>query len=118
MQITNVLAGVAVRDLEQAKRWYAVLFGREPDAEPMGRLAEWHTGHGDVQLIADEQRAGGSLLAFHVPDAQRALDELAARGGPEAELDEDSSGQVRFATVLDPDGNAVTVVQLREGATL
>src|SRR4051794_18322427 len=98
MQITNVLAGVAVRDFEAGKRWYATLFGREPDAEPMGRLAEWHTASGDVQVMVDERRAGGSMVAFHVPDASAALAELAARGGPEAVPHEAAGGDVRFAS--------------------
>jgi hypothetical protein len=62
MQITNVLAGVAVRDLDQAKRWYEISFARPADAEPMAGLAEWHTPGGVLQLVLDEQRAGGSLV--------------------------------------------------------
>jgi predicted enzyme related to lactoylglutathione lyase len=113
MEITNVLAGVAVRDLDRAKRWYEVFFARPADAEPMGGLAEWHTPGGVLQLVLDEGRAGGSLVTFWVPDAREALADLAARGGPGAELDESTSDKVLFATVEDPDGNGVTVVQLR-----
>jgi len=58
MDITKVLAGIAVSDLDQAKRWYEVFFGRSFDSEPMPGLTEWHTKGGVVQLIADEQRAG------------------------------------------------------------
>jgi hypothetical protein len=31
MTIKNVLAGIAVRDIEDAIRWYRVLLGRDPD---------------------------------------------------------------------------------------
>lgn len=118
MQITNVLAGMAVRDLDRAKSWYEVFFARPADAEPMGGLAEWHTQGGVLQLVLDEQRAGGSLVTVWVPDARSALAELASRGGPVVELDDVTSDKVLFATLADPDGNAVTVVQVREGITL
>jgi predicted enzyme related to lactoylglutathione lyase len=118
MQVTNVLAGVAVANLEQAKRWYEVFFARPVDAEPMDGLAEWHTPGGVLQLVLDEQRAGGSLVTVWVPDARGALADLAARGGPEVELDDTTSDKVLFAELLDPDGNGATVVQVREGVTL
>lgn len=116
MQIRNVLAAVAVSDLQQARRWYEVFFGRPADAEPMDGLAEWHTPGGAVQLVADERRAGGSLFTVWVDDARAALEELAARGGPRAELDDQTSETVLFATLTDGDGNAVTMVEVREGA--
>jgi predicted enzyme related to lactoylglutathione lyase len=118
MQITNVLSGVAVSDLEQAKRWYETLFSRPCDTEPMPGLAEWHTPGGVVQLVVDQQRAGGSLVTLWVPDARQALDELATRGGPPADLDDTTSDKVLFADLTDPDGNAITVVEVREGVQL
>ncbi len=118
MHITNVLAGVAVADLERARRWYETFFGRPADAEPMSGLTEWHTPGGVLQLVADEQRAGGSLVTVWVDDARSALAELTARGGPEVALDDTTSDKVLFATLNDDDGNAVTVVEVREGATL
>jgi hypothetical protein len=63
-------------------------------------------------------RNGGSLVTVWVPDARSALAELAVRGGPEVELDDSTSDKVLFAVLGDPDGNAVTVVQVREGVTL
>lgn len=118
MEISKVLAGVAVSDLDRAKRWYEVLFGRSVDAEPMPSLSEWHTPGGVVQLVLDEDRAGGSLVTLWVPDARQALDDLAARGGPAVALDDETSNKVRFATLIDPDGNAITVVEVREGVQL
>jgi predicted enzyme related to lactoylglutathione lyase len=113
MQISSVLSGVAVSDLGQAQRWYETLFHRPCDAEPMPGLAEWHTPGGVIQLVLDEQRAGGSILTLSVPDAQRALDELAARGGPSVPLDDTTSDTVLFAEFTDPDGNAVAVIEVR-----
>ena len=118
MEITNVLAGVAVGDLDQAKRWYEIFFARPADAEPMAGLAEWHTPGGVLQLVLDEERAGGSLVTVWVPDARRALAGLASRGGPEVEPDDTTSDKVVFADLADPDGNSVTVVEVREGVRL
>ncbi|MDL4812682.1 VOC family protein [Actinomadura opuntiae] len=118
MQINKVLAGVAVSDLPRAQRWYEMFFGRPVDAEPMAGLAEWHTPGGVVQLIADSRRAGGSLITLWVPDARQALAHLAERGGPKIDLDTTTSDNVLFAQVTDPDGNAITVVEVREGVQL
>jgi hypothetical protein len=46
------------------------------------------------------------------------LADFADRGGPEVKLDDTTSDKVLFATVADPDGNGVTVVEVREGVTL
>lgn len=117
MEISKVLSALAVSDLEQAKRWYQTFFGRPADVDPMPGLTEWHTPGGVVQLVLDGQRAGGSLVTLWVPDARQALEALAARGGPSVALDEVTSDKVRFATLTDPDGNAITVVEVRPGAT-
>src|SRR5215472_13858776 len=105
MDIANVLAGLAVRDLDEAKRWYEVFFGRPADADPMPGLAEWRTPGGTVQLVLDERRAGGSLVTVWVRDARKALADLVARGGPEFTLDDTTSTKVLFAELTDPDGN-------------
>lgn len=68
--------------------------------------------------MLDVQRAGGSLVTVWVPNARSALAELATRGGPEVTLDDTTSDKVLFATVADPDGNAVTVVEVRAGVAL
>jgi predicted enzyme related to lactoylglutathione lyase len=115
MNISKVLAGIAVSEIERAKPWYEVLFDRPPDAEPMPGLTEWHIEAGVVQLVADGQRAGGSLVTLWVPDARAALESLAARGGPSVAVDDSTSEKVLFATLTDSDGNAITIVEVREG---
>jgi hypothetical protein len=84
----------------------------------MPGLAEWRTPGEVVQLVVDQRRAGGSLVTLWVPDARQALDDLSARGGPAVKLDDSTSDEVLFATVNDLDGNAITVVEVREGAQL
>jgi hypothetical protein len=41
VKISNVLASVAVKDLEDATQWYEKIFQRPADATPMPELAEW-----------------------------------------------------------------------------
>lgn len=110
----RVLAGVAVRDVDAAVAWYERLFGRGPDARPMDSLADYHFPSGGViQLIADPERAGRSLLTLAVDDLARELSDLRARGVDVGDLDDTTSAKVLIATVTDPDGNAITLVQQR-----
>ena len=66
--------------------------------------------------MASERVDPSSRCGF--PDARQALKDLAERGGPSVELDEVTSDKVFFATVTDPDGNAITIVEVRQGVTL
>lgn len=116
MEITGVLTALAVSDTDAATAWYTTLFDHDFDERPMPGLVEWHLPAGTVQLVEDPLRAGGSLMTLQVTDARRCLDELAARGGPAVEPDSVTSDRVLFATLEDPDGNAVTVVEVREGS--
>lgn len=113
MPITDVLAGMAVADVESALPWYERLLGRPADALPMDGLAEWHFRSGVIQVIADPDRAGRSLLTLGVDDLEGELNTLRERGlGPGA-IDDETSDKVLFATVTDPDGNAITLVEQR-----
>ncbi|MGH8776277.1 MAG: VOC family protein [Jiangellaceae bacterium] len=118
MQIDKVLAGVAVADWARARDWYEVLMSRPADAVPMEGLAEWHTAGGVLQVVADRERAGGSLVTLWVPDIRAALSEVASRAGLHVEPDDTTSDKVIFATLTDLDRNAITLVQVRDGAEL
>jgi predicted enzyme related to lactoylglutathione lyase len=114
MSVNRVLAGVAVADVDAAVPWYERLFGRPPDALPMEGLAEWHIRAGGiVQLVANADRAGGSLLALDVDDLKHELASLRERGLDAGALDDTTSDKVLFATTTDPEGNGITLVQQR-----
>lgn len=52
MPISTALAAVAVADLDEAKQFYARLFDRPADVEPMPTLAQWDLEPvGDVQVV-------------------------------------------------------------------
>ncbi len=61
MTVQNALAGVAVKNLEQAVAWYAKLIGRPADSHPMAEVYEYHFPAGGwLQIFADADRAGKS----------------------------------------------------------
>lgn len=110
----QVMAAVAVADVEAALPWYQRFLGRAADDRPMDGLAEWHvTPTASIQLVADAERAGSALLTLAVDDLEQHVAVLAAAGVPAGTLDDTSSAKVLFATVEDPEGNRITLVQAR-----
>ena len=110
MAINHVLAVVPVSDIQKSERWYASLFGRSADNNPMPSLVEWQVLPGAwVQVFIDVERAGSGLLNFAVDELEDHLAEIAARGIA-AEAIVDASKGVRTSTVVDPDGNTVRFI--------
>ena len=110
MSIRNVLAGVAVRDLEAAVRWYARLLGRDADSKPMPEVAEWKFDRGGwLQVFHDEKRAGASSLTLAVDDLDATLEALQRKGLSAGQKTDSTS--VRTALLEDPDGNRIVVAQ-------
>jgi predicted enzyme related to lactoylglutathione lyase len=111
MDITCVLMVAPVEDMESATAWYQQLLGRPADTRPMPSLADWHlTASGWLQVFQDAGRSGSALLNLEVPDLDETLARLAERGltaGPVRTGD----GRTRFATLKDPDGNQVTLLE-------
>lgn len=112
MRVTNLMAELAVDDHEAALEWFAGLIGRPADTRPMAGLAEWHfPGTGGLQVFHDPERAGRGLLTLTVGGLATQLAELAALGIEPTSVGEATSLGVPFATVTDPDGNAITLVE-------
>jgi glyoxylase I family protein len=110
MSIDHVLAVVPVSDMDPSCAWYECLFGHPADNHPMVTLAEWRvTDAGWVQVFLDPARAGSTLLNFAVDDLDTHLAELGARGlRPQA--NETANKGVRLSTLVDPDGNRITLI--------
>jgi hypothetical protein len=114
MPVNRVLAGVAVADVATALPWYERLFGMPADALPMEGLAEWHVPSGGVvQLVANRERAGRSLLTLELADLAQELAAMRERGLDAGPLDDTTSDKVLIASTTDPEGNAITLVQQR-----
>lgn len=115
LDVTNVLSGLAVRDMDAAGEWMTRLLGRPADAQPMDGLADWHLPpHGTLQLVLDPDRAGGSMVTLHVPDIAAARAELAERD-LDLRYDDTTSAKVKFGHLTDPDGNSITIVEALAG---
>jgi hypothetical protein len=110
MTIKNVLAGVAVRDIENAIRWYKMLLGRGPDTQPMEGLAEWQfDGGGWLQLNENKQISGRSSVTFVETNFEDRLKVLQKSGvEPKSVMRGD---RVSVIIITDPDGNQIVFAQ-------
>jgi glyoxylase I family protein len=110
MSIEHVLAVVPVSDVEKSHGWYASLFGRSADNNPMPTLVEWQVlPCAWVQVFSDPQRAGSGLLNFAVDDLEGHLAQVSGRGLDPGEIVEANNG-VRLSTITDPDGNTIRLI--------
>jgi predicted enzyme related to lactoylglutathione lyase len=114
MKIEVAFTGVPVTELDRGQDFFERLFGAPPDVlvnenEVMWRVAEaaW------LYVVVDAPRAGHALAAVSVPDLDVALAELASRGIEPSVVDQVGPA-ARKATVLDPDGNAVALIEVRD----
>jgi catechol 2,3-dioxygenase-like lactoylglutathione lyase family enzyme len=122
---TESFSGLAVRDLDAARRFYGETLGLEVSVldERYG-LLDVKLGDGRSVLVygkPDQQPANFTLLNFRVPDIDEAVDGLAARG-VEFEryegMPQDEKGVMReggpyIAWFRDPSGNILSVLQDR-----
>jgi glyoxylase I family protein len=110
MSIEHVLAVVPATDVARSQTWYEALFGRAADNHPMPNLVEWQVVPGGwVQVFADDQHAGSTVVNFAVQDLDAHIDELRQRGLEPDEVVEANKG-VRLSPLIDPDGNKVWLI--------
>lgn len=109
MSVNNVLAGVAVNDLDKAQAWYDDLVGA-PGNRPMESVCEWSMpGGGALQVFEDSGRAGSSSVTLSVDDIEGEVERLRQRG---VQIERrSSSGAVDIAIITDLDGNQVVLAQ-------
>jgi predicted enzyme related to lactoylglutathione lyase len=114
MSFQNALAGVAVRNLGSAERWYQTLLGRRADSKPMPEVAEWRFERGGwIQVFHDERRAGSSSVTLAVDDLDETLERLSGQG---VEIkSKNVSKVVKTAILSDPDGNQIVLAQALTG---
>lgn len=110
MAIEKIFAHVSCLNLERSKEWYAHLFGRAPDAEPMRHLAEWHQGsEAGMQLFEDETWAGQSTLTLAVTGLDEEHTRLKSLGLDAGDIE--SGDEVSIMRMKDPDGNLIVLAQ-------
>lgn len=109
MTVDNALAGVAVKNLKSAAKWYEQLIG-QAGQQPMKEVFEWTLPRGGVlQVFEDADRAGSSSVTFSVKGIEDHVAKLSEHG---IEIgDRSSSGDVSTAIIKDPDGNRVVLAE-------
>jgi catechol 2,3-dioxygenase-like lactoylglutathione lyase family enzyme len=119
---SKAFSGFSVHDVAAAKRFYGETLGLEV-TEDDGMLTLHLAGDRPVLVYPkrDHQPASYTVLNFPVPDVERAVDDLTARGvrfqryeGTPNETDEKGvfrGGGPLIAWFTDPDGNVHSVIE-------
>jgi catechol 2,3-dioxygenase-like lactoylglutathione lyase family enzyme len=112
MSVTEVFAGVRVRDREAAIEFYERLLGAPPTMLPNEDEAAWQlTDSGWLYVVCDAGKAGSGLVTLLVDDLDEQLAALAQRGVETGPVEEKAGGAVRSIWVVDPDGNRIQLGQ-------
>ena len=113
MSVSYVFAGLIVTDRDQAADWYARLLGRPADMRPNDAEAAWQLAESaSLYLLADPHRAGQGILTLVVDDLDAQAAQLRKRGIA-VPPPEQVGGAGRKCAITDPDGNTVSLVELR-----
>ncbi len=107
MEIRNVLASVAVKNLAAATTWYEKVFQRPPDSTPMPEVAEWKGGW--LQVYQLPERAGNCSCTFAVDDVDRTVTHLKKLGVDTGEMMK--SEKAKVIMIKDPAGNSLAFAQ-------
>ena len=103
MPIENVLASVAVRDLDAAVKWYEKLLDM-PATLPMAEVAEWRFPRGGgLQAYKLPERAGSGSVTLAVTAIEEQIAHL-----DHLNIDTShrtSNDKVKTVMITDPDGN-------------
>ena len=109
MSIDNVLASVAVKDLNVARAWYSRLLGSD-GSSPMPEVVEWSfDGGGSLQVYQLAERAGHGSCTLAVHDIDTEVRKLKAMGVDTSQRS--SSDRVKTVMVTDPDGNHIALAE-------
>src|SRR5689334_973590 len=103
-----------VSDLEKAKPVYAALLGEEPTSDSAYYVGFEAAGQ-QIGLVpgGGPQSMSSPVAYWHVPDIEAKLAEVTAAGATLKEAVRDVGGGRLVATVTDPDGNVLGLLQDR-----
>jgi len=123
LETSKAFSGIAVKDLDEAKRFYSDVLGLRVDEGEMGMLVLQLAGDRPTLLYPkhDHVPATYTVLNFPVDDVETAVDALTARGvrferyeGTDVETDAKGvfrGGGPLIAWFTDPSGNVLSVIQ-------
>ena len=111
MSVEHTLAVVAVSDFDASHDWYQRFFDTRATNVPMpGNLAEWRTTDtGWIQMFHSPDHAGHSLANLAVTDIDLYIAAIRDRGIETGDVVDVNKG-VRVCSVVDPDGNTITII--------
>jgi predicted enzyme related to lactoylglutathione lyase len=106
-----------VSDLDKAKAWYSAVLNQEPYFdEPF--YVGFNVGGFELGLVpaegapgSSEGKATGVVTYWGVPNVDAAFARLLSQGATEHEAVQDVGGGIRVASVYDPFGNVVGVIE-------
>jgi predicted enzyme related to lactoylglutathione lyase len=103
-----------VSDLTRAKPVYAALLGVPPQADSSYYVG-FDADDQHIGLVPDggPQALSSPVAYWHVPDIEAKLAEVTAAGATVKERPHDVGGGRLVATVTDPDGNVLGLIQDR-----
>ena len=113
MDVEIAFTGVPVSALAAARDFFERLLGRPADVEVTADEVMWYLSERAwLYVVVDRRRAGHGLVSLSVADLDATLGELGSRGvvPVSTEVVGDAG---RKATVLDPDGNSVAILEVR-----
>jgi predicted enzyme related to lactoylglutathione lyase len=101
-----------VSDLAKAKQVYAALLGTQPQTDTT-YYAGFDTDGQHIGLVpgGGPQGMTAPVAYWHVPDIEARLAEVTAAGGTVKEAPHEVGGGRVVATVTDPDGNVLGLLQ-------
>jgi catechol 2,3-dioxygenase-like lactoylglutathione lyase family enzyme len=123
LQNSRAFSGIAVKDLEESRRFFADLLGLQVDENEMGMLVLRLAGGRSVLLYPkpDHVPATYTVLNFPVDDVAATVAGLTERGvafehyeGTAAQTDDDGvfrGGGPLIAWFTDPSGNVMSVIE-------
>ncbi len=114
MKMEVNLSWYAVKDLEEAKKFYGEVLGLKKTLEIEG-WAEFSHAQGAAAIGLSKNplpgQAAGATVVLKVEDLDKARQQLSARGVKFEGNVEEIPGVVRIATFRDPFGNRLQLVQ-------
>ena len=123
LEHSKAFSGIAVRDLEQSRRFYGEVLGLRVEDSEMGMLVLRLAGDRPVLLYpkSDHEPAGFTVLNFPVDDVESTVYALTVRGvtfelyyGTDVETDPKGvfrGGGPLIAWFTDPSGNVLSVIE-------
>lgn len=97
-------------DLDAAKAWWTEVLGIDPYFDQPFYVGFSVAGY-ELALDPEGKPEDGAITYWGVPDCGEALTWLTAAGAAEREAVRDVGGSIRVATVLDPDGSVVGIIE-------